>query len=118
MKYAFAGLGALGVAGMIFIASSMTSETAQAANLDNGKSKFLTNCQVCHGNKGWGDGPAAAGMANKPANISKKLNSMFSSDTKLTQKVMDGKPGMPAFKGVLNQNDVADIFAYIRSMNP
>ncbi len=118
MKYAFAGLGALGVAGMIFIASSVTSESAQAADLNNGQAQFQTNCQVCHGNKGWGNGPAAAGMQEKPANISKKLNSIFQTDAKLTQDVMGGKTGMPAFKGVLSKKDVADIFAYIRSINP
>ncbi|WP_261841750.1 c-type cytochrome [Aliamphritea ceti] len=118
MKYALAGLSALGVAGLIFLASSVTSEIAFAADLNNGKAKFQTNCMVCHGNKGLGDGPAAAGMAKKPANISKKLNSMFQTDSKLTQDVMGGKTGMPAFKGILSQNDVSDIFAYIRSINP
>lgn len=34
-----------------------------------GKKLFATNCAMCHGNEGKGDGPAGAGLNPKPRNL-------------------------------------------------
>lgn len=35
----------------------------------HGKKLFATNCAMCHGNEGKGDGPAGAGLNPKPRNL-------------------------------------------------
>ena len=102
---------------MTLLSASAYAKSSNAANLGNGKAIFQDNCIVCHGPLGHGDGIAAGNLKNRPANISKKLNSFFESDSELTNDVLRGKTGMPAFKGRLSKADIRDIFAYIRSVN-
>lgn len=89
----------------------------KAANLKNGEQKYIQNCLICHGVKGLGDGPAAQDMAKKPADINRKLSSLFKKKAQLTHKVLTGKTSMPAFKGVLSVTEIEDIFAYIQNAN-
>lgn len=97
---------------------SNTSSANAEPNIDNGKRLYENNCIVCHGPQGHGDGVAASNLPKQPKNISEELNSIFETDAKLTRDVLKGKTGMPAFRGTLRKEDVADIFAYIRSINP
>lgn len=106
-----------GLIACLILALSLNSSPLEAADLKNGAAKYNANCAVCHGKFGHGDGVAAAAMSKKPANINKKLSSLFSSQAKLTKKVLAGKTGMPAFKGVLSEQEISDIFGYIRSVN-
>lgn len=39
--------------------------------LEKGKASFTTNCALCHGDKGDGNGPAGAAMDPKPRNFAK-----------------------------------------------
>ncbi len=43
----------------------------QADAVSAGKALFATNCASCHGETGLGDGPAAAALDPKPANLEK-----------------------------------------------
>lgn len=43
------------------------------ALLQKGEAAFKTNCTVCHGDKGAGDGVAGAAMNPKPRNFAKDL---------------------------------------------
>lgn len=87
-----------------------------APNVANGKAKFMGNCVVCHGQQGHGDGIAAANLSKKPANIVAKMRSK--SESRLIGAVQNGKTGMPPFRSVLSVQDIQDIFAFIRSVNP
>jgi mono/diheme cytochrome c family protein len=46
-----------------------SAETPQPAMVELGKSDFIALCAPCHGEGGKGDGPAAAGLAHKPADL-------------------------------------------------
>lgn len=87
-------------------------------DIENGAQKYQTNCLVCHGTKGLGDGPGAATLSHKPANLAKKVNSLFSFKFMMSNAVLNGKvdQGMPAWKGILTKQDTYDIFAYIKSI--
>lgn len=97
----------------------MTSLSLHAADdIKNGELKYQTNCMACHGNKGLGDGPLASTLSNKPANIMKKLDSIFMPKMMISYIVLKGKveQGMPAWEGILTKQDTYDIFAYIESV--
>jgi len=84
----------------------------------NGKDKYQQLCETCHGTKGYGDGPAASALVDKPANIAQKLNKPFATQDTLTEKILVGKvnKGMPAWQGVISTADAVDILAYIKSI--
>lgn len=47
---------------LLLIGTTMEAQSA-------GEALFMENCVACHGTAGQGDGPLAAGLATKPANL-------------------------------------------------
>lgn len=90
----------------ILFLSLAVSQSAQAAapqqtaeHLELGKKAFDTNCVVCHGDKGTGDGPAAMGLTPKPRNfVSEKFKNGDSAEA-IFGTITNGSPGtsMPGF---------------------
>ncbi len=85
-------------------------------------------CTTCHGNKGEGDGPAAAALNPKPANFAKgdfRLDTdgdgKPGTDMDLANVIRQGagkyggNPAMPAHAD-LSEAEVADLIAYVRSL--
>ena len=75
---------------------------------------FDANCAACHGVSGKGDGPAAASLPNKPANlISDAIQKK--SDSELESTIRDGRQekGMPPWK-TLSPKDIKNLVDYIR----
>ena len=113
-------------AAMIFTISLTAPASAQSKGDANaGKAKYETLCAGCHGKTGKGDGPAAASLNPKPQDHTdgKAMNSL--SDQYLTDIIKNGGAGvkksalMPAWGKTLNDQDVANVIAYIRSLaNP
>ena len=82
-----------------------------AANV--GKNLFQTYCITCHGNKGEGDGPSAAGLNPKPADlVSKQVQKQ--SDGALFWKITTGKPPMLSWKYTLSKKQRWELVDYIR----
>ncbi|WP_122046602.1 c-type cytochrome [Vibrio atlanticus] len=105
------------------VASMMTLNASAASEIDarhfaNGKAKYRQLCQVCHGDKGHGDGPTSASLPHKPANIANKLNGFFASPSSLADDVLEGdvEQGMPAWQGVITKQDALDILWYVDSI--
>lgn len=51
------------------LAAVSSAETPQPVAAEAGKADFLALCAPCHGEDGRGDGPAAAGLAHRPADL-------------------------------------------------
>jgi len=95
------------------------SSEVQAGNAQSGKQVYVANCLACHGEKGRGDGVLAESLPRKPKNLPKRLNSFFNYDFLLMQAVQQGREqkGMPAFEKVLTEQEIKDVFSYVRSVN-
>ncbi|WP_213865864.1 c-type cytochrome [Vibrio crassostreae] len=110
---AFLGL----VASMMAFSASAASEV-DASDFANGKTKYRQLCQVCHGDKGHGDGPTVASLPHKPANIANKLSDFFTSPSSLADDILEGdvEQGMPAWQGVITKQDALDILTYVEAI--
>jgi len=87
-----------------------------------GQALYAMHCAVCHGESGKGDGPSASGFATKPSNLTegRRLNQL--SDEFFVNIVLNGgpaeglSPGMPPFRGNLNEGQIRQITAYVRAL--
>lgn len=77
---------------------------------------FATNCASCHGEKGYGDGPAGAALDPAPKNLVEVA--ALAGDDYLYWRVNTGKEGtaMVAWKGVLTDEQIWQAVAYIRTL--
>ena len=107
-----------GFAVFVFLAS----RTSWAQNQEEGKKLYATYCSSCHGDNGKGDGPAAKALPIKPADHTNGSVMNQLSDKFLTDIISKGggavgkSPMMPGWGGQLNEKQVRDIVAYLRSI--
>ena len=89
-----------------------------AAILQHGAQVYAANCAACHGARGYGDGPAAAQLSPRPADLSWLSRSRMVGDQYIDWTVAEGgQPvgsAMPAFKLVLSQRDIWAVVTYVR----
>jgi mono/diheme cytochrome c family protein len=81
-----------------------------------GADVFRTNCEMCHGPQGHGDGPAGASLEPKPGNLADVQTK--AGDDYLFWRIHDGKPGtsMVAWKGILSDEQIWQAVAFIRTL--
>jgi mono/diheme cytochrome c family protein len=87
-----------------------------------GKQLFVSNCASCHGENARGNGPAASSLHPKPANLAALQNKM--SDDYMFWRISEGgamppfNSAMPAWKGVLSEEQIWQIITYLRTLGP
>lgn len=81
----------------------------------DGKNLFQIYCVTCHGDKGKGNGPSAAGLNPKPANLTIK-QIQEQSDGALFWKITTGKPPMVSWKYTLSKKQRWELVDYIRQL--
>ncbi len=87
---------------------------ARGAGIPEGKKVFETNCSICHGPTGKGDGPAAVALTPKPTNlVSKEVQAQ--TDGALFWKISTGRGGMPSWQ-TLPEQDRWSVVDFIRSL--
>lgn len=97
-KYSLAALGCSVLFGSTFMAGSAFAD---------GRKVFMENCSACHQANAKGVPGAFPALANN------KL--VKGNPTVLVKTVLNGRAGMPAFKGDLSDNDIAMVLTYLRS---
>ena len=83
-----------------------------------GKETFIQFCATCHGEGGKGDGPIVKSLDSKPADFTDNAHSKFYSDQGRIQIIKKGIEGTPmaGWESVLNEEKIAAVYAYIRSL--
>ena len=94
-------------------AKGAKNPVAKAAGLTDGKQLVATNCALCHGDGGKGDGPAGANLTPRPRNLGDKTVQV-QADGELFWKISEGRGMMPSFKS-LPEKDRWSLVHYIRS---
>lgn len=81
-----------------------------------GAGLFNTNCSVCHGPQGHGDGPAGASLDPAPKNLPEL--SKVAEDDYLFWRISTGRPGtsMVGWKGVLTDEQIWQVISYIHTL--
>lgn len=81
-----------------------------------GAEVFRTNCEMCHGPQGRGDGPAGQSLDPKPKDLAQLQ--MQAGDDFLFWRISEGKPGtsMVAFKGILSEEQIWQTVSFIRTL--
>jgi len=93
-------------------------QEATKKQLASGKKIYTKSCVTCHGKSGKGDGPAAISFKQKPADFTDPEHSKYYSDQGRIYIIKKGSAGtpMPSWEGVLSENEVQSVHAYIRSL--
>lgn len=81
-----------------------------------GRAIFKAQCVACHGAGGKGDGPAAAALNPRPANLADAVRMEKLSDDSLVQIVTAGRLTMPGYGKTLTPEQVREVVAYVRSL--
>jgi mono/diheme cytochrome c family protein len=79
------------------------------------KSLYTANCGPCHGDKGRGDGPAAAGLNPKPADHTSPAV-QIQTDGAIFWKLSEGKAPMPGYKKIFSDQQRWELVNYIRTL--
>ncbi len=91
---------------------------ADEVSVSRGAELFHINCQMCHGPNGEGNGPIAAAIVNKPANLTSAVT-QSKSDGALFLTITNGVAGrMPAMNENFFVRDRWDLVNFIRTLKP
>lgn len=77
---------------------------------------YRAQCTICHGAKGKGDGPAAAGLKPRPSDLSDAVLMAKLSDDSLVKVLTGGRKAMPGFGKILKPEDVRRVAAFVRCL--
>jgi mono/diheme cytochrome c family protein len=84
------------------------------ASVNQGQSLFNTNCAMCHGQQGKGDGPVASAFIPQPADLtSSEVQSLTDGDIFLV--ITNGFSTMPSFRKQLVPDERWQIINYVRT---
>lgn len=105
-----------------FLTTASIAVQASAQDLAEGRKLYSSYCATCHGDSGKGDGPAGKALPVKPADhTDAKVMNGFT-DKFLFEIISKGGAAvgksafMPSWGGVLKDNQVRDLVAYVRSI--
>jgi mono/diheme cytochrome c family protein len=106
----------------IFLLVFQDSGSVWGQNQADGKNLYTTYCSSCHGDKGNGDGVASKSLPVKLADHTNGLIMNQLSDKFLFDIISNGGNSvgkssmMPAWGSQLNEKQIHDVIAYIRSI--
>lgn len=85
----------------------LTSGT-QASDINKGRESYQRHCLMCHGENG------SARMAGAPD--FNRGQGLRQSDHALLARIEKGNKACPAYRGIMNQQEIFDVIAYIRTL--
>jgi len=99
------------IAGLVFGIGSLFADSSEVGKYEQGGNLYNNKCQLCHGIKGDGNGPAAAVFSPRPTDFTSPKFWQNAVDKKITDAIKNGKNPMPAFD--LTADEIKAIIDYI-----
>lgn len=93
----------------LFVILAITTNLTQASEIKKGKELYNTYCADCHGASGVSIMPDAPNFA--------KNEGLIKSDFELYDAISKGNNAMPLYQGILSDQEILDVIAYIRTLN-
>lgn len=97
-----------GLGAALFFGVSILSGAALAADVAQGQRLYQIHCAACHGARG-------ESMIPNAPNFSRGER-LMQADFALMATIRSGKVSMPAFAGVLRDQQILDVIAYLRTL--
>lgn len=94
---------------LFIIINSAIIPSVHAGDFYKGRITYTTYCQTCHGSNGRGE---LAGTPNFT-----RGQSIMKPDSSLFKSIINGKNAMPAFQGVLKNEEIYNVISYIRNFH-
>jgi len=98
-------LGRLAVVVAVLIVAGHDTE---AAVIFNGKEVYAMHCQGCHGVDGSSIEPGIPDFT--------RGESLMVPDSVLFERLWDGMEHMPSYRGMIEDSDLRDVIAYVRTL--
>jgi len=93
---------------LLSCATLIAAPLAMAGDPVNGGKTYNQSCKKCHGASGKSTFPGVADFS--------RGEGLMIADHELLQKIRDGKGMMPAFRGILKDDDISDVITYLRKL--
>jgi mono/diheme cytochrome c family protein len=87
---------------------------ATADSVARGAALYRTNCVVCHGERGHGDGPVGRKFDPVPVDLNKDYT-QSQADGQLFFTLTRGRVAMPFYRDALSQQERWDVINYVKS---
>lgn len=84
------------------------SALAFASDIFNGREVYEMHCQTCHGMDGQSMEPGVPDFSRGEA--------LYAPDVDLVQRLRDGDGHLPSYRGLLTDEELRDVVAYIRTL--
>ncbi|QOC22495.1 c-type cytochrome [Wenzhouxiangella sp. AB-CW3] len=103
-------------------ALAVAVQPVSAADVEAGETKFKQLCATCHGDSGKGDGPAGRALRPAPPDMSDPAWQEETTDDHIRLVTEKGGPAaglaptMTAFGHTLDDDDLDNVVAFIRSL--
>jgi mono/diheme cytochrome c family protein len=94
---------------LFFILMLTIGGVAHAADTARGGELYTAHCADCHGISGVSIMPDAPSFAQNEG--------LMKPDSLLLESISKGGGGMPAYSGMLSDQDMFDVIAFIRTLN-
>lgn len=92
----------------LLVALLSANTPLHAADINNGKQIYNLHCASCHGGSGISVMPGAPHIARGAG--------MMQPDAGILASIRNGKNAMPAYMGVLKDQGILDVIAYMRTL--
>jgi cytochrome c oxidase cbb3-type subunit 3 len=96
--------------------SALGCQTRDPTPAGRGARIFQRTCSGCHGADGRGSW--RAGLATRPRDLTKPDFQAQMSNEQLRHSIRVGKGQMPAFGGLMGDEEISDVIAFVRTLVP